>query len=181
MKYTVILLTIIITLIFIGNVPKEAEINYTESFPFGNDTHWAKASDNSAIGEWWNKSFTNKWQRYEKLASKWFNSIDRKDVMAFGLYTHDHNILKITGQCFPLLPDEPKSVTLEFMEEGQWKEKETLPVLYPGWSVHFRVENWDNTRDVRYRLRLGNLSSFLSPGNISPVASHWQSFVPSPV
>ena len=160
MKYTVIVLVIIISVIFIGTVPKEAEINYTESLPFGNDTHWAKASDNSAIGEWWNKSFTNKWQRYEKLASKWFNSIDRKDVMAFGLYTHDHNILKITGQCFPLLPDEPKSVTLEFMEEGQWKEKETLPVLYPGWSVHFRVENWDNTRDVRYRLRLGNLSSF---------------------
>ena len=37
---------------------------------------------------------------------------------------------------FSTFADEPKSVTLEFMEEGQWKEKETLPVLYPGWSVH---------------------------------------------
>ena len=72
--------------------------------------------------------------------------------MAFGLYTHDHNILKITGQCFPLLPNEPK-LTLEFMEEGQWKEKETLPVMYPGFGLFIlEVENWDNTRDVRYLL-----------------------------
>ena len=33
-------------------------------------------------------------------------------------------------------------------------------ILFPGWSVHFRVENWDNSQDVPYRLRLGNLSSF---------------------
>ena len=53
----------------------------------------------------------NAWQRYEKLAVKWFNSIDRAEAMAFALYTHDHGVLKITGQCFPLLPDEPKVVT----------------------------------------------------------------------
>ena len=28
----------------------------------------------------------------KKLAIKWFNSIDRKDAMAFGLYTHDHGV-----------------------------------------------------------------------------------------
>lgn len=137
-----------------------ADVNYTEPFPFGETTQWAKGSDNSAVGEWWNKSFTNAWQRYEKLAVKWFTSLDRKEAMAFALYTHDHGVLKITGQCFPLLPDEPKMVTLEFMEAGGWKAVETLPVAYPGWSVHFRVEGWDNTTDVPYRLRLGDLSSF---------------------
>ena len=37
---------------------------------------------------------------------------------------------------------------------------EKAPILYPGWSVHFRIENWDNTQNVPYRLRLGDLSSF---------------------
>ena len=137
-----------------------ADTDYTDPLPFGDKSEWARASDNSAIGEWWNKSFTKKWQKYEKLAIKWFNSIERKDAMAFGLYTHDHGVLKITGQCFPLLPNEPKKVTLEFFEKGKWIKQQSLPVLYPGWSVHFRVENWDNTRDVPYRLRLGTLSSF---------------------
>ena len=138
----------------------DAAVNYTEPYPFGEATQWAKGSDNSAVGEWWDKSFTNTWQRYEKLAVKWFTSLDRKDAMAFALYTHDHGVLKITGQCFPLLPDEPKMVTLEVMEAGAWKAVETLPVEYPGWSVHFRLEGWDNTTDVPYRLRLGDLSSF---------------------
>ncbi len=137
-----------------------AEIDYMNSMPFGDQTKWAKSSDNSAVGEWWNAVFTNSWQRYEKLAVKWFNAIDRSEAMAFALYTHDAGVLKITGQCFPLLPDEPKSVTLEFMKMGAWQAVETVPVLYPGWSVHFRVENWDSSRDVRYRLRLGDLSSF---------------------
>ena len=88
-----------------------AQIDYTDPLPFGDQTKWAKSSDNSAVGEWWNAVFTNAWQRYEKLAVKWFNSIDRAEAMAFALYTHDHGVLKITGQCFPLLPDEPKVVT----------------------------------------------------------------------
>ncbi|HKK18561.1 MAG TPA: hypothetical protein VJ952_07750, partial [Opitutales bacterium] len=80
--------------------------------------------------------------------------------MAFALYTHDHGVLKITGQCFPLLPEEPKSVTLEFKENGKWVQADKQAVRYPGWSVHFRVEDWDNTKSVPYRLRLGDLSSF---------------------
>lgn len=137
-----------------------AQIDYTDPLPFGDQTKWAKSSDNSAVGEWWNAVFTNAWQRYEKLAVKWFNSIDRAEAMAFALYTHDHGVLKITGQCFPLLPDEPKVVTLEFKKAGVWQKVQTLPVCYPGWSVHFRVEGWDHQVDVPFRLRLGELSSF---------------------
>ena len=25
-------------------------------------------------------------------------------------------------------------------------------VLYPGWSAHFRIKDWDVTRDFQYRL-----------------------------
>ena len=33
-------------------------------------------------------------------------------------------------------------------------------MLYPGWSAHFRIEPWDNTRDVPYRVRHGEQAMF---------------------
>ena len=33
-------------------------------------------------------------------------------------------------------------------------------MLYPGWSAHFRIENWDNTQDVPYRVRHGDEAMF---------------------
>ena len=33
-------------------------------------------------------------------------------------------------------------------------------MLYPGWSAHFRMEPWDNTRDVPYRVRHGEKAMF---------------------
>jgi hypothetical protein len=138
-------------------VPKLDPAYYNPA-PFGSDTRWAKDSDNVAIGQWWkaNKSDSKR----EKPMRDWFRTIPREQAMAFALYTHDNGELKISGQCFPLLPTEPKSVTLEFKKEGKWVEADTQPVVYPGWSVHFRVKNWDNSHDVPFRLRLGDLSSF---------------------
>lgn len=141
---------------------------YYNPTPFGTDTRWAKASDNVAIGEWW-KPVPGASKR-EKPMREWFRSILRTQAMAFALFTHDNGVLKITGQCFPLLPAEPKAVTLEFNKDAKWVEADKQPVVYPGWSVHFRVENWDNTRDVPYRLRLGELSRFEGMVRKDPVA-----------
>ena len=33
-------------------------------------------------------------------------------------------------------------------------------VLVPGWSAHFRIEKWDDTQDVPYRVRHGELALF---------------------
>ncbi len=146
-----------------------AQADYAAPSPFGDSDEYARDSDNSAIGEWW-KSLeeilkssdgqSRKIRYDEKLARNWFQSVSRDDAMAFALYTQDKGVLKITGQCFPLLPDEPKSVVLEFRESGEWIRADEQEVLYPGWSVHFRVEGWDNSKDVAYRLRLGEISSF---------------------
>ena len=135
----------------------QAETDYYDPTPFGDDTRWAKNSDNASIGKWWKKEFK---KGNEKKASEWFQSIDRKKAMAFALYTHDHGVLKITAQSFPLKPDEPKTVTLEFKVNGKWEKAQEQALLYPGWSAHFRIENWDNSKEVPYRVRLGNLSSF---------------------
>ena len=133
-----------------------AEINYQEEFPFGNKDRYEQIADVSCIGKWWKKTVPKRYTAY----SEWIKSVARKDAMAFALYTQDNGVLKLTGQCFPLLPKEPKKVTLELKKDGKWEAVQTQDVLYPGWSVHFRVEKWDSSKDVPYRLKLGELSSF---------------------
>ncbi|NWK57547.1 hypothetical protein HW115_18155 [Verrucomicrobiaceae bacterium N1E253] len=134
-----------------------AETDYYAESPFGLDTRWAKDSDNAATGKWWEKEGLRK---KDLKAAKWFRTLPREKAMAFALYTHHEGVLKMTGQCFPLLPKEPKSVVLELKRDGKWQKADEQAVVFPGWSVHFRVENWDATKDVPYRLKLGELSQF---------------------
>ncbi len=86
--------------------------------------------------------------------------VSRDQVLAFGLYTHDRGILKLTAQLFPLLADESRLVRLEFWEPDRWREVATADVIELGWSAHFRIEPWDNRREVRYRLRHGESAMF---------------------
>lgn len=139
-----------------------AEVDYYDPKPFGDDTEWARDADNLAIGEWWTVDPSTAGKRSGGANKKggWFKEIDRSEAMAFAIYTQDHGVLKLSAQCFPLYPDEPKTVTLEFKKNGEWKVVQEQPVIYPGWSAHFRVENRDDKTDVPYRVRLGNLSGF---------------------
>ncbi|MBM4090620.1 MAG: metallophosphoesterase [Planctomycetes bacterium] len=89
-----------------------------------------------------------------------FVRVPRDQVVGFALYTHDHGVLKISAQLYPLKTDEPREVRLEFQENGQWREVATAPVLYPGWSAHFRIGDWDGTRDVPYRVCHGERARF---------------------
>lgn len=137
-----------------------AMVPYFKSEPFGADTKYARESENATTGMWWMAKLGRGMTGYDQRAAEWFQSVDREQALAFALYTHDHGVLKISAQCFPLLPDEPKVVFLDFKEGDQWVVNQKQPVLYPGWSVHFRVEAWDASKDVSYRLRLGDLSKF---------------------
>lgn len=86
--------------------------------------------------------------------------VPRDSVVAFALYTHDNGVLKMTAQLYPLRNDEDREVRLELQRDGAWQEVARAPVQYPGWSAHFRLENWDNTRDVPYRVRHGEAAAF---------------------
>jgi hypothetical protein len=86
--------------------------------------------------------------------------VARDKVVAFALYTHDRGVLKLTAQLYPLKPDESRSVRLEFKRGDQWTEIATQPVNELGWSSHFRIEKWDNTKDVHYRVRHGENATF---------------------
>jgi hypothetical protein len=89
-----------------------------------------------------------------------FVKVPRNEVVAFALYTHQNGKLKITAQLFPLKANEPMEVRLEMKNNGRWRRVKTAPVIYPGWSAHFEIERWDNTRDVPYRVLHGKEAAF---------------------
>ncbi len=110
--------------------------------------------DSLAIGEWWKAELTKKGTLPPSM------NVARDEVVAFALYTHDHGVLKLTAQLFPLMPGEKRIARLEFQREGMWVEVAKEPILYPGWSAHFRIEDWDNSQNVPYRVRHGNKAMF---------------------
>jgi hypothetical protein len=137
----------------------QAGQDYLNPTPFGTADQYAQDSDNLAIGEWW-KPQPPTARDQDREAREWIQGIPRSEALAFALYTHHAGVLKLSAQCFPLRPGEPTSISLDFQKGGQWVQVAQEPVLYPGWSAHFRVADWDNRRDVPYRLRLGTLSKF---------------------
>ena len=84
----------------------------------------------------------------------------RSEVVAFAVYTHDRGVLKLTAQLYPLRPDESREVRLELKRGEQWVEAAKVNISLPGWSAHYRLENWDNSQDVPYRVRHGADAKF---------------------
>jgi hypothetical protein len=109
--------------------------------------------DSLAVGEWWTKTFDGPNPPPPM-------DVPRDQVVAFALYTQDQGVLKLSAQLYPLKPGEDREARLEFQHDGKWTEAARSPVVYPGWSAHFRVENWDATKDVPYRVRHGNEALF---------------------
>lgn len=61
----------------------------------------------------------------------------------------------MSAQLFPLYPAETRIVRLELYKNGKWVQVAKSKVNDLGWSALFRIEKWDETQDVRYRLRHG--------------------------
>jgi hypothetical protein len=109
--------------------------------------------DSLCVGEWWTK-------RAESPNPPPPMDVPRDEVVAFALYTQDRGVLKLTAQLYPLRPDDRLEARLEFRKGGEWTEAARSPVVYPGWSAHFRVENWDAAQEVPYRVRHGEKAVF---------------------
>ncbi len=134
-----------------------------ESQPFGEEFAML---EKASTGEWW-KAATNLpegktgGKGKAKVPKRLINlNVPREEVVAFALYTHDRGVLKLSAQLFPLFDDEKREARLEFKKGGQWQEAAKADVLYPGWSAHFRIEEWDNTKDVPYRVCHGDEATF---------------------
>ena len=87
--------------------------------------------------------------------------LEKKGRICMALYTVNDGILKMTAQCYPLKDGESRTAVLEVQAGGEWKkaaEALITEVEYGNkakdktWTAHFRVENWDMTRDWAYRV-----------------------------
>ena len=106
--------------------------------------------DTLCVNEWWE-------QEPSPIVDVF---VPRDQVVAFGLYTVHAGVLKLSAQLYPLYPDETREVRLELRRGGVWREVARSEVNDLGWSVLFRIEGWDDTVNVSYRLRHGDQASF---------------------
>lgn len=95
--------------------------------------------------------------------------VDRDNVIGFGIYTLSNNILKLTAQLFPLYPNESRELILEVYRKNTWEEIEKKKINEIGWAVTFKVQNWDDTKDTKYRLKHGKDADFVGLIRKNPV------------
>ncbi len=71
----------------------------------------------------------------------------------FSQYTLSRKILKLTVQMAPVCPQDDRSVKLQIREPGSGWRTISRAVIEPlSRTAAFRIEEWDDSRDVPYRL-----------------------------
>ncbi|MGB5429989.1 alkaline phosphatase D family protein [Eudoraea sp.] len=109
-----------------------------------------KNIDTLATNDWWNRP-----------PNEIINlNVNRDSVVAFGLYTVHANVLKLTAQLYPLYPDETRKISLALYQDEKWKVVQIQYVNELGWSALFRIENWDYSKDTKYRITHGKRAYF---------------------
>ncbi len=73
--------------------------------------------------------------------------------IVFTLYTVHKNILKLTAQLEEQTGTYPTKAQLEIRENNQWKQIAESSIVNPGWTVPFKVSNWDMSKDVSFRVK----------------------------
>lgn len=123
--------------------------------------------DGYATGEWWVKAERRRKAQQQPAKNNRRRprniiemDVPRDQVVAFALYTHDRGVLKMSAQLYPLKPDEPTEARLEVQRDGEWVEIAREDIVYPGWSAHFRVTDWDGSQNTPYRVRHGESAMF---------------------
>ncbi len=127
--------------------------------PFG-DRNEDEYLDTLATGRWWDLATYPPASYY--TGGLFFNSQapfdmvrdqPRDETLAFALYTHDFGVLKLTAQLYPLKEGESMVTWLDLDFGSGWTNVASEAVEYPGWFARYRIENWDNTQDIPYRVR----------------------------
>lgn len=120
------------------------------------------------VNDWWNHA--------EKMKDNPKRIIDvnvpRNEVICFGMYTVHDKVMKMSAQLFPLFPNESREVHLEIKENGKWEKVATEKVNDIGWSALFRIENWDESKSMEYRLRHGKEAEFVGLIRKNPTAKN---------
>ncbi|MBN09024.1 MAG: hypothetical protein CMC79_01435 [Flavobacteriaceae bacterium] len=129
----------------------KTNVNYKEA-PFKN-------LDTLCVNDWWNRP-----------SNPIVNlKVDRKEIIAFGIYTLSNNILKISAQTFPLYPNESRTLRLEIKRNAKWQEIAQKNINEIGWSTVFRIKNWNGEINQEYRLVHENKAMFYGLIRKNPV------------
>ncbi|WP_346882141.1 hypothetical protein [uncultured Algibacter sp.] len=75
-----------------------------------------------------------------------------EDRICFAMYTVHKKIVKLTAQFYPIKNFEPFQASLEIEKNGKWIPKAVAPIRYPGYTALFRIEDWDDTKETKYRV-----------------------------
>ena len=86
--------------------------------------------------------------------------ITRDQVICFALYTVHAKTLKLTAQLYPLKEGESREATLEVNRDGTWQKVAETKVIERGWTAPFRVEKWDDSQEIAYRVRHGEKATY---------------------
>ena len=95
--------------------------------------------------------------------------VNRDKVIAFGIYTLSNKTLKLSAQLFPLYPEESRDVILEINKNNKWEKIKTNTINDIGWSTTFKISNWDDSKDVKYKLKHGNTAEFVGKIRKNPI------------
>ncbi len=137
--------------------PAAAQLMPTSAEVFGKKF---SSLDNRATADWWKRSPDPNAKANKRNRLKINLEVPREEVIGFAVYTLQNKTLKLTAQLFPLKPDETQEVRLEVKDGDAWKEIAKEKIVYPGWSAHFRIKNWDATKHTPYRLRHAEKATF---------------------
>ncbi len=125
--------------------------SFLQSADFGPD--WENL-DSAVNGRWWEKTHTDRKAWLEMV------KVPRDEVVGFAIYTIDRGTVKMTAQMYPLYPDESRQARLELLIDGEWQQVASALIYELGWSAHFRIDGWDESKSVPYRVRHGEEAQF---------------------
>lgn len=104
------------------------------------------AGDTTSGGAWWFRDWSVSGAKLDVHPGRTFGPI------AGTQYTLSRGILKLTAQMMPLGAMDARTVRLLVEDAGEWRTAATAEILEPGFTAPFRVEGWDATRDVPFRV-----------------------------
>jgi alkaline phosphatase D len=70
----------------------------------------------------------------------------------FSQYTLSRGVMKMTAQMPPVGADDAQTVRLDILRDGHWSPVAKEPIHFEARTATFRVEKWNATIDVPYRL-----------------------------
>lgn len=76
----------------------------------------------------------------------------KKNGVCFALYTVHERTVKLTAQFYPIGDYQPFTASLQIQNDSKWEFVQETEIIYPGYTAHFRLEDWDDSLEKNYRI-----------------------------